>query len=51
MTVPEEEFVPQALRGQPVVGVLLCHAGSAEDGNKALWPLRESGPPALDLVQ
>ena len=51
VTAPNEEFVPEPVRGQPVAGVVLCYAGSPEEGEKALQPLREFGPPPLDLVQ
>ena len=37
---------PRPLRGQPVVGVIVCYAGRAEDAEEALRPLREFGPPA-----
>ncbi len=50
LTAPHEEFVPEPVRGQPVVGVVLCHAGQVEEGEDALRPLREFGPPALDAV-
>jgi hypothetical protein len=50
LTAPHEAFVPEPVRGQPVVGVILCHAGPLEDGERALRPLRDFGPPALDLV-
>ena len=51
ITAPPEEFVPEPVRGQPVVGVILCYAGPAEDGEEAMRPLREFGPPAMDMVQ
>ena len=51
ITAPPEEFVPEPVRGQPVVGVILCYAGPVEDGEEALRPLREFGPPAMDMVQ
>ena len=50
LTAPHEEFVPEPVRGQPVVGVILCYAGPPEEGEQALRPLREFGPPALDAV-
>ncbi len=50
ITAPPEEFVPEPARGQPVIGVVCCYAGSIEDGEEALRPLREFGPPALDVV-
>jgi FAD/FMN-containing dehydrogenase len=50
VTAPPEEFVPEPVRGQPVVGVIVCYAGAPEEGEEALRPLREFGPPALDMV-
>ena len=51
ITAPPEEFVPEPVRGQPVCGVVLCYAGPVEDGERALQPLREFGPPGIDLVE
>jgi FAD/FMN-containing dehydrogenase len=51
ITAPPEEFVPEALRGQPAVGIVYCYVGSPEEGEEALRPLREAAPPALDMVQ
>ena len=51
ITAPPAEFVPEPVRGQPVVGVVVCYAGPAEEGEEALRPLREFGPPGVDLVQ
>jgi FAD/FMN-containing dehydrogenase len=50
ITAPPEEFVPEPARGHPCVGVVLCYAGPVEDGEAALRPLREFGPPAVDMV-
>jgi FAD/FMN-containing dehydrogenase len=50
LTAPPREFVPEPVRGQPVVGVIVCYAGPVEEGAEALRPLRELGPPALDTV-
>ena len=50
LTAPSEEFVPEPVRGQPVVGVIVCYAGPVEEGEQALRPLREFGPPAADMV-
>jgi FAD/FMN-containing dehydrogenase len=47
---PPEDFVPPEVQGQPVIGVVLCYAGPVEQGEIALKPLREFGPPAIDLV-
>ncbi len=51
LTAPHEEFVPEPVRGQPVVGVVACYAGPVEEAEEALRPLREFGPPALDMVE
>jgi FAD/FMN-containing dehydrogenase len=51
ITAPPEEFVPEPVRGQPVVGVVVMYAGDPVDGEAALKPLREFGPPGLDMVQ
>src|SRR6185503_17507377 len=50
ITAPPEEFVPEPVRGQPVIGIVCCYAGPVEDGEVALKPLRDFGP-GLDLVQ
>ena len=50
LTAPHEPFVPEPVRGHPVVGLIVCYAGPVERGEDALRPLREFGPPALDMV-
>ena len=50
ITAPPEEFVPEPVRGQPVVGVILCYAGDPDEGEQALRPMREFGPPGMDMV-
>lgn len=47
---PPEEFVPEPVRGQPVIGVVVCYSGDPEDGPAALAPLLEF-PPAMAMVQ
>jgi FAD/FMN-containing dehydrogenase len=47
---PPEEFVPEHLRGQTVLGIIACHCGELEDGERQVAPLREIGPPAVDLI-
>jgi FAD/FMN-containing dehydrogenase len=51
ITAPPAPFVPEPVRGQPVVGIVICYAGPIEEGEAALRPLREFGPPGIDLVQ
>jgi len=50
LTAPPEPFVPTHLQGAPIVAFALCHAGPLEEGEKLIRPLREFGPPAVDLV-
>ncbi|MFC4784263.1 FAD-binding oxidoreductase [Nocardioides sp. MAHUQ-72] len=51
VTAPPAEFVPEPARGQPAAGVIVCWAGDIEEGDAFLAPLRDFGPPAVDLVQ
>ena len=51
ITAPPEEFVPEPVRGQPVVGVVVLYVGDVAEGEEAFRPLREFGPPGLDMVQ
>jgi FAD/FMN-containing dehydrogenase len=46
---PPLEVIPSELRGRPVVMVICCYAGSVEDGEKVIRPMREFGSPLLDL--
>jgi FAD/FMN-containing dehydrogenase len=51
ITAPPADFVPEPVRGQPVVGVIVSYAGPPEAGERVLAPLRAFGPPGVDLVQ
>jgi hypothetical protein len=51
ITAPPEEFVPEPVRGQPVIGVVVLYAGDPAEGERVLQPLREFGPPGMDMVQ
>ncbi len=51
LTAPPLDFVPEEARGKPAVGMIVCYVGDLNEGAKALAPLREFGPPAIDLVQ
>jgi FAD/FMN-containing dehydrogenase len=46
---PPLPSVPVELHGKPVVTVAVCHAGSIEDGERIVRPLRAFGTPLLDL--
>jgi hypothetical protein len=51
VSAPPLDFVPEPVRGKPVIGVLVCYAGPVEEGEERMRPLREFGPPAIDMVQ
>jgi hypothetical protein len=48
--VPSSPVLPQEVHGQPVAGIGVCYAGTVEEGEKAVRPLREFGSPLADLV-
>jgi hypothetical protein len=47
--VPRVEDFPEEWHGEQYVAVLAMHAGSVEEGEEALRPLRELGAPIADL--
>ncbi|MGH2374016.1 MAG: FAD-binding oxidoreductase [Actinomycetota bacterium] len=47
---PPAPWVPEELRGRPVVMVGFCYAGAVEAGAGAIEPLRRWGRPLLDAV-
>jgi FAD/FMN-containing dehydrogenase len=50
VTAPPEEFVPDQLKGQVVVGIAAMYVGDPEEGASVVQPLKELGP-AVDLLQ
>lgn len=50
LSAPAADFVPEELRERPVVAVVGCHAGTAEQANVELAPLRQLLP-AVDLFE
>ena len=49
-TAPPAPFIPEEWHGKPVVVFPGLWAGDAEDGERALQPVRELGEPVADLV-
>lgn len=47
---PAMPFVPEALHGKPIVAVVVCYAGPADDGDEAFRPIRSFGKPAFDVI-
>jgi hypothetical protein len=48
---PPLPFIPPELHGKPVVAVVCCYAGSVEEGEEAVAPLKAFGSPVLDLCE
>jgi FAD/FMN-containing dehydrogenase len=46
---PPLPAVPAELHGKPVVTITACYAGSIEEGERVVRPLRSFGTPLLDL--
>jgi FAD/FMN-containing dehydrogenase len=51
MNCPPMPFVPEAHHGEVVILAILCHAGDAEAGERAIAPFRALATPLADLVQ
>ncbi len=51
MNAPPLPFLPPERVGQPVLGLVLVWAGDADDGEKAITPLRGLGRPIADAVR
>ena len=47
--VPPEEVFPETIHGEPYVLFAACYAGSVEEGQRVLQPLREFDEPMVDF--
>ncbi len=50
LTAPPDPSIPEEVRGTKLVAVFVCFAGSVEEGEEAVRPLREAIPPTMDMV-
>jgi FAD/FMN-containing dehydrogenase len=48
-SIPAHPAFPEALHGQPVIGIAGMHAGSADEGERLFRPLRALAVPLLDM--
>jgi FAD/FMN-containing dehydrogenase len=48
---PPEPFVPAELQGEPVLGMLVIYIGDPDEGAAVVRPIKELGPPALDVIE
>jgi FAD/FMN-containing dehydrogenase len=51
MVAPPMPFLPEAAHGRLVLLALLCYAGAAEAGERALAPFRALAEPLADMLQ
>jgi FAD/FMN-containing dehydrogenase len=51
LQLPPAPFVPEGLRGTPVVAVAVCHTGPAEQARRDLRVLGRLGPPLLERIR
>ena len=51
ISAPPADFVPEPVRGHPVVGMVVVYVGDPDKGAEVLRPLLEWGPPVINLVQ
>jgi FAD/FMN-containing dehydrogenase len=50
LQAPPAEFIPPHLHGKPVLGLFVLYIGDPEEGGPIVAPLKDLGPPAVDLV-
>jgi FAD/FMN-containing dehydrogenase len=47
---PPAPWLPKAMHGQPIVALLACHSGAADDGEKAVAAIKSFGQPVGDVL-
>jgi FAD/FMN-containing dehydrogenase len=47
---PPEDFVPEAMHGMPMVGIIVCYTGKPEDGPTAIKPFLDLQP-VMNMTQ
>jgi FAD/FMN-containing dehydrogenase len=50
-TAPPHPPFPDEVQGKGLVALAACYAGDLDEGERVVRPLREFGPPALDILQ
>lgn len=50
LKVPPGPPFPTHLHSQTVCGIVCCYAGSLEEGEEVIRPLKEFGPPVFEHV-
>jgi FAD/FMN-containing dehydrogenase len=49
-TVPPLPVIPDELHWRPAIAIACCHAGTVEEGERAVRALRQFGTPLVDLL-
>ncbi len=47
---PPAAWLPKEIHGKPIVGILACHSGRLEDGEKLAAPIKAFGKPVADIL-
>ena len=47
---PPAPWLPKDMHGKPIVAILACYSGKAEDGEKAVAPIKSFGSPIGDVL-
>ena len=47
---PPAPWLPKEWHGKPIIGLLACHSGKPEDGEKAVAPIKAFGTPIGDVL-
>jgi FAD/FMN-containing dehydrogenase len=47
---PPAPWLPKEMHGEPIVGILACHSGSPEEGERAVAPIKSFGDPVGDVL-
>ena len=48
---PPAPWLPESAHGKPMVAIVVCHAGTPEQAESDLAPLRALGDPLADIIQ
>jgi FAD/FMN-containing dehydrogenase len=51
LTAPPADFVPEPVRGHPVIGIVVCWNGDPDEGRAALADFLAAVPPAIEMIQ
>jgi hypothetical protein len=51
LQAPPAPFIPENLHGKPVLAILAVYIGDADERTEIMAPIKELGPPAVDMIQ